>query len=102
MALSDGKPWAGLVLGAIAVLLQHQGLGDALHFSCGFDARFAGAVLGLVALLLAAAGAALSWRATGGPSRTMAQVSLMGAGLAALMVAWQTLAGFVLVPPCMP
>jgi hypothetical protein len=87
----------------IGAMLQHQGIGDALHFSCGFDAQAADLTLGLVALVLIAIGALFSWRALGSePTRRfIAQTSLGVAALLALMVVWQTIAGIVLVPPCM-
>lgn len=99
-----GWPWAGLAASMLAVALQHQGIGDALHFSCGFDARAADVVLGVVALVLLAIGALLSWRAleTDATRRFAAQTSLGVSALFALMVVWQTIAGIVLVPPCMP
>ena len=98
-------PWAGMVAAALAALVQHQGIGDALHFDCAFGARGANLVAGLAAMLLVLLGGAWSWRACRGPSdsaeprRFVAGLSVMAAALAALLVAWATLAGF-LVPAC--
>ena len=101
---AHGWPWAGVAASMVAVMLQHQGIGDALHFSCGFDARAADVALGLVAIVVLAIGALLSWRALGGDAtrRFVAQVSVGVTALFALMVVWQTIAGIVLVPPCLP
>jgi hypothetical protein len=101
-------PWAGLAAGMLAVLLQHQGVGDALHFGCGFDARLANVVAGGIAFVLIAAGAWVSSRTLAEPGvaaptrRFIAIASLMAAALFALMVAWQTMAGLIVVPPCLP
>ena len=86
-------------------MVQHQGIGDALHYRCGPGMNHADLVAGVVALVLMAIGALVSWRSlrragTGLPThRFIAQLSLMAVALFALMVLWQTLAGFI-EPAC--
>ena len=98
-------PWAGLVAAFLGVTVQHQGIGDALHYRCGPALNRADLVAGAIALLLMALGALVSWRVlradpdATGTRRFVAQLSLMAVALFALMVVWQTLAG-VLEPSC--
>lgn len=98
-------PWAGLVGAFVGALVQHQGIGDALHYRCGPGMNDADVVAGAVALLIMALGALISWRALRheadgtGTRRLIAQVSLMAVALFALLVVWATLAG-IIVPSC--
>jgi len=99
-------PWAGLAAGMLAALAQHQGVGDTLHFRCGIDAEALDIGVGIGAWCLIAAGAWISWRALAdsddAPARAFAsRLSLMAAGLFAVMVAWQTVAGLI-EPACRP
>ena len=103
--LSELRPWAGLVAGMLAAGGQHQLVSDALHFDCRLgDGNL---FVGLAALALIALGAWISWRAlrahpaSGSARRFVAQMSLMAAALFALLVLWQTMAGFIL-PSCAP
>lgn len=98
-------PWAGLIAAFAGVMVQHQGIGDALHYRCGPAVNRADLIAGVIALLLMAIGALVSWRVlradvdATGTRRFIAQISLMAVALFALMVVWQTLAG-VLEPSC--
>ena len=98
-------PWAGMIAAFVGAAVQHQGIGDALHFHCGNGMGSANLYAGIAALVLMAVGGAISWRVarddrgTGGTRRFVAHLSLMAVALFALMVAWQTLAG-MLVPSC--
>lgn len=98
-------PWAGLAAGMLAAGGQHQLLSDAVRFDCGFN-RY-GLLVALVAWALIAIGAMVSWRALarhrepGSARRLVAQMSLMAAGLFALMVAWQAMNSMML-PGCTP
>jgi hypothetical protein len=105
VTLSGLKPWAGLVAGMAAAGLQHQLISDAMHFDCRYGN--ADITVGIVALLLIAFGALVSWtslrthRDPASPRRFVAQMSLMAAVLFALMVGWQIMAGIIL-PACLP
>ena len=98
-------PWAGMIAAFLGAMVQHQGIGDALHFHCGNGMGTANLYAGIVALGLMAIGGVISWRVarsdTGEPGtrRFIAHMSLMAVALFALMVVWQTLAG-LLVPSC--
>ena len=99
------RPWAGLIAGMLGAGGQHQLVSDGMHFDCRFGEN--DLLVGIVALLLIALGAWISWRALrahpapGSARRFVAQMSLMAAALFALMVLWQTMAGFIL-PACAP
>ena len=103
--LAELMPWAGLIAGMLAAGGQHQLIADGLHFDCGFADH--GVLVGVLGLLLIAVGAWLSWRAVqahrdpGSSRRLVAQVSLMAAGLFALMIVWQTM-GTLMLPRCLP
>lgn len=98
-------PWAGLVAAFLGAMVQHQGIGDALHYRCGPSLNRADLVAGAVALLIMAVGGLVSWSAlrtetdTTGTRRFIAQLSLMAVALFALLAVWATLAG-VIVPSC--
>ena len=98
-------PWAGMIAAFLGVMVQHQGIGDALHYRCGPAVNRADLVAGAAALLLMAIGALVSWRVLRGDAdatgtrRFVAQLSLMAVALFALMVVWQTLAGLI-EPSC--
>ncbi|HEY2394581.1 MAG TPA: hypothetical protein VGH81_01200 [Rudaea sp.] len=98
-------PWAGLATGMLAAGGQHQGMSNALHFGCGVG-QSTDLMVGISALLLIVIGTCISWRALASSEATsarrfVARLSLMAAGLFALMVVWQTLAGFI-EPACRP
>jgi len=101
--LRELMPWAGLVAGMLAAGGQHQLVSNALHFDCGFADH--GLSTGVLALLLIALGAWMSWRALrahqepGSARRFVAQMSLMAAAFFALMVLWQTM-GTLVLPRC--
>jgi hypothetical protein len=103
--LSELKPWAGLLAGMLGAGLQHQLVSDAMHFDCRHGGN--DLVAGIGALVLIAIGALLSWSALRShpdpesPRRFVAVMSLMAAALFALMVCWQTLAGWIR-PACLP
>ncbi|NUS38937.1 MAG: hypothetical protein HOQ02_07930 [Lysobacter sp.] len=98
-------PWAGMIAAFAGALVQHQGIGDALHFHCGNGMGSANLYAGIIALALMAVGGAISWRVArddgdaNATRRFVARLSLMAVALFALMVVWQTLAG-MLVPSC--
>lgn len=98
-------PWAGMIAAFVGAAIQHQGIGDALHFHCGNGMGSADLYAGVAALVVMAIGGAISWRVARadpdatGTRRFVAHLSLMAVALFALMVAWQTLAG-MLVPSC--
>jgi hypothetical protein len=104
-AHSRFAPWAGLVAAFLGAMVQHQGIGDALHFRCGPGMGRADVIAGVVAVIVMAAGGAISWsalradRSEPGTRRFVAQLSLMAVALFMLMVVWQTLAGLI-VPSC--
>ncbi|MGV3593072.1 MAG: hypothetical protein ACO1PZ_15395 [Gammaproteobacteria bacterium] len=102
---SELMPWAGLIAGFGAAALQHQLVSSALHFDCSYGG--ANPLVGLVALVIIAIGTALSWRALHrasdpeGSRRFVAHLSFLAAAISALLVAWMTLAGWIL-PACAP
>ena len=104
-APSRFAPWAGLVGAFLGAMVQHQGIGDALHFRCGPGMGRADVIAGVVAVVVMALGGAISWsalradRSDAGTRRFVAQLSLMAVALFMLMVVWQTLAGLI-VPSC--
>jgi len=84
---------------------QHQLVSDSMHFDCRYgDYDW---LLGLAALLVIAAGGWVSWSSmpahsdAGSTRRFVAHMSLMAAGLFALMVLWGIMAGAIL-PACVP
>ena len=106
--MMDGRwqrfaPWAGLVGGALAWSLHHQGGSDALHFGCDAHAGVLAAIGGVLALIVAVAGGWISWRAaaTDAPAghRFVARMTALAAGIFALTIAMQTVAS-LLVPTC--
>lgn len=97
------KAWAGLFAGMFGAGLQHQVVSDSLHFDCRYgDSNL---FVGLIALLLIAVGALVSWSPARAQSdadatyRFVARMSLMAAVLFALMVLWGLMAGAIL-PAC--
>lgn len=104
-AFAGFKPWAGLLAGMAAAGGQHQLVSDAMHFDCRYG-RY-DLLVGVCALVLIAIGTLLSWSASrvhrepGSARRFVAQMSLMAAGLFAVMVLWQIMAG-VILPACLP
>ena len=103
-------PWSGLVAGMVAEIVHHQLLSDMLRFDCRLGGASAGLAVGIPALLLIAAGVALSWASARGGDpeaphvqtrRFIAQVSTMMGGLLAIAIIWQTMATMI-VPACAP
>jgi hypothetical protein len=94
-----------MIAAFVGAAVQHQGIGDALHFHCGNGMGSANLYAGIAALVMMAIGGLISWRVLRtaaeepGTRRFVAQLSLMAVALFALMVVWQTLAG-MLVPSC--
>ena len=110
LARSRFAPWAGLVAGTVAEIVHHQLLSDMLRYDCRLGGSNAGLLVGIPALLLIAAGVALSWAGVRGGDpqlphhqtrRFIAQVSTMLAALLAVGIVWQTLATMI-VPACAP
>jgi len=100
------RPWAGFLLGGLGLVLHHQ-LGNYSNFD---HCATAGASLilpsGVVALLLAGAGAMLSWRLwrrgehhETGTRRFIALVSVMAAGVFAFAILL-TMAAALTIPRC--
>jgi len=96
-------PWAGLVGGALAWSLHHQGSSDALHFGCDTHVGALAAAGGVLALIVAVAGGWISWRAgiTDAPAghRFVGRMTALVAGIFALTIAMQ-IAASLLVPTC--
>lgn len=104
------RAWAGLFGGAIGWALHHQVVSSGNFARCPTMNGLADLGVGLVSMLIIAAGAFLSWtawrRASGAPEtsheavgRFVPALSLMAAGLFALTVAVQVGAGLI-VPAC--
>jgi hypothetical protein len=99
-----GFAWAALALGALAWFAGHQ-VGSNLTFArCDLSGGLSVAVVGLVALLLMAAGFLLSRRVRrSGDSaeghRFIALVGMLAALLFAFAIVLQTVAGFI-IPAC--
>lgn len=103
-------PWSGLVAGMLAEMVHHQVLSDMLRYDCRLGGSTAGLAVGIPALLLIAAGIAISWASVRGGDpgaphhqtrRFIAQVSTMMATLLAIAIVWQTMATMI-VPACAP
>ena len=103
-------PWAGLIAGMVAEIVHHQLLSDMLRYDCRLGGAAAGLAVGIPALLLIAAGVAVSWASARGGDpdaahaqtrRFIAQVSTMMGGLLAVAISWQTMATMI-VPACAP
>lgn len=100
---ADVMPWTGLVAGMVAAGLQHQVVSDSMHFDCRNG--HADVAIGIAALVVIVIGAWVSLRALRANAGAdamrafVARLGLMGAALFALLVVWQTLAGFIL-PAC--
>jgi len=103
-------PWSGLVAAATGWALHQQIMSEALHFDCRATEGPVTLWTGVLALLLIALGALVSWRARpraearDGPAAVrwfVANMSLMAAMLAALGIVFHMLAGAI-VPGCRP
>ena len=97
------SPWAGLALGAAGAAVAHQGGSDTVFDQCAASPE-AVLIFGLLGLLLAGAGAFLSWGVyrggSEGPVRhVIAIVSLGTAALVAFMILLAIIASLV-IPPC--
>ena len=101
------RPWAGWISSALAAGLNHQGLADAIYFRCDAGNPASALGLGLVTLVIAWAGALISWR--GGPAAAatpepqtrlfIAIVAVMMAALYSVTIMFQVLAGLI-IPVC--
>jgi hypothetical protein len=100
-------PWLGWISGPIAWVIHHQVIADSVYFDCHVGERGADVVVGLLCILLALAGGALSWAGRQGPAdqpkpKNRRFIADMGLGMALLFtvaLAFQTLAGFI-IPGC--
>jgi hypothetical protein len=96
------RAFAGLLLPPVAWYVFEQGLSYTLRGSCTAAGIPAGPVWGVFSL---AACALAGWlaltvaRAEDGTDAFIARLALLGAGLFALAIAYQTLATLI-VPPC--
>ena len=98
-------PWSGLMAAAAGTAMYQQVVSDALHFDCNSTSGSAGIAWGVLALLVVAGGAFVSWRALPAEAannalrRFIAHLSLMAAMLACLGIAFELLAT-ALLPGC--
>jgi hypothetical protein len=100
--LAGFAPWAAASGSALAVALTQQGLSTLLHFTCRSLTPASALLLVGPALLLVAAGVALTWPALSAPAparRFSARVSLGLTVLLTLPVLLQYAATLAL-PPC--
>ncbi|MDB5703446.1 MAG: hypothetical protein JWN66_562 [Sphingomonas bacterium] len=96
------RPWAALTLPAVAWFVFQQGLSMTLRGRCGAAGIPLGPLWGVLSLTVCGAAARLAWsRLSGGTAsdRFLPRLALLGAGLFALAIAFQTLATLI-VPPC--
>jgi hypothetical protein len=100
-------PWAGVTVAPAAWFVQQQGLGQLTYFACGTAGPWTVVLSGLAALaatLAAGLWSLSAWRdGEAKPEfdvrRFVALGSVMAAGLFALAVVFQSLAG-LLIPGC--
>jgi hypothetical protein len=97
-------PWGGIVAGGLGAGLFHQIGSDSVFNDCRYSTPIPVVLLGLMALLLIAAGAAGSWsvwrgKDEGSARRLVAVVSLMVAALLTFFVLLTVLAALI-IPPC--
>ena len=103
--LAELLPWAGLIAGFVAWGTHQQALADALRFDCGAVSPPRAVVAAVLAIVLCAVGAALSWRVVrteghaGGGHPFVAWLSILGAGIFALAILMQAMASLT-VPGC--
>jgi hypothetical protein len=96
------RPWLALGVPPIAWFVFQQGLAMTLRGRCTAAGTPLGPLWGLVSVLLCIVAARLAWsRRDGGTAadRFVARLALLGAGLFALAILYQTLAT-VIVPSC--
>jgi hypothetical protein len=96
------RPWAALTLPAVAWFLFQQGLSMALRGRCAAAGIPLGPLWGVLSLAVCGVAARLAWSRLGGGTasdRFLARLALLGAGLFALAIVFQTLATLI-VPPC--
>ena len=96
------RPWVALVLPPAAWSVFQQGLGFTLRGACRAAGVPLGPVWGLASLIVCAIAARIAWsRRVGGTGadRFLAHIAMLGAGLFAMAIAFQTIAT-VIVPPC--
>jgi len=101
-------PWAALLASGIAAGLNQQVLADVLRYDCRAGTSATGVFVGVLTLLLVAVGCWASWasirgqpyqRTSDATRRFVVRLGLLFAALAAVLIAWQVLATF-LVPAC--
>lgn len=105
--MTDGRrAWTGLLLPPLAWMLFQYGLGATLRGPCAAVGAWLGPLWGAVSLLLCLAAVLIARplaRAVadpGPPPRAwLARLAMLGAGIFALAIAFQTLATLI-VPPC--
>lgn len=99
-------PWAGLITGPLGWALNQQVGSNMIYARCELGGTGSSLLLGLTGVAVALAGGAWSWtvwrrgppqeREADAPPRFLASLSLMSAGLFALAILFQTLAGLFL------
>ena len=97
------RPWAGLVVGVIAVGVVHQFGSDGVFDDCQTVGRGPLFIVALLGLLACAASAVASWRSMRGSSieshRVVATISVGSAILFIFAILLAVIAALVL-PPC--
>ncbi len=99
-------PWAGFVLGAMGLILTHQGGSDSNHDYCLGSGAGTVLTLAVLGLLLAGSGAFLSWQLwrrgehhETAARRFIALVSTMAAGVFSFAILMPVIAALV-IPRC--
>jgi len=96
-------PWSGFLLGAIAWAVSQQWGSARTNDACLMAWGWQTFLIGLIALIVAIIGGALSWRAraqTGSPAlRFVASVCLASAVVFALAILFHTLSALI-IPRC--
>lgn len=99
------RPWVALAMPPMAWMLFEYGLGSAMGNACTAVGSWMGPLWGALSLIVCAAAAVLARSAakgSGEDARTrpwLSNVALLGSGVFALAIAFQTLATLI-VPSC--
>jgi hypothetical protein len=96
------RPWAALALPPAAWFAFQQGLAFTLRGDCAAAGVPLGLLWGAASLVVCGAAAWLAWSKTAGGTagdRFLSRAALLGAGLFAVAITFQTLATLI-VPPC--